>query len=152
MLLSLFEDRHYQICTRDNQPGVTRTISERTAPTHDLRHTAKESNPIPRPLFDAFHDGLHYVCCSFADPGVCIRSGCCEQRPLLNRPCFSRSGEDRIHRNPTLRHIPSLMRNTATSDDLPVGNRNRRATSTQYGKGGIWTAAYPGSLEAIDCF
>ena len=32
---------------------------------------------------------------------------------------------------------PAVIRNKATSDDLPVGNRNRRATSTQYKKGDI---------------
>ena len=47
---------------------------------------------------------------------------------------------------------PAVIRNTATSDDLPVGNRNRRATSTQYRRGDIWTAAYSGSLEAIASF
>ena len=47
---------------------------------------------------------------------------------------------------------PIVIRSTAISEDLPVGNRHRRATSTQYRKGDIWTAAYSGSLEAIASF
>lgn len=46
---------------------------------------------------------------------------------------------------------PTVIRNTATNG-LHVGNRYRRATSTQYRKGDIWTAAYSGSVEAIASF
>ena len=44
---------------------------------------------------------------------------------------------------------PTVLHNTSTSDDLLLSNRYRRANSTQYRKGDIWTAAYSGFLEAI---
>lgn len=50
---------------------------------------------------------------------------------------FWRSKETRSTEPLLYKASPAVIRNKATSDDLPVGSRNRRTTSTQYKKGDI---------------
>ena len=50
---------------------------------------------------------------------------------------FLRSEKTRFTETLPYDVYPAVIGNKATSADLPVGNRNRRATSTQYKKGDI---------------